>query len=85
MKGIFGGILLAMGILIAGASGLCSLAVLFDTGEFGGMDMLPAVLVMGGIPFAVGILIFFGGRALIRHDRAERAQAAITAELAEGD
>ena len=34
MKLIFGGILLAAGILIAGGSGLCSLAVLFG----GGLD-----------------------------------------------
>jgi hypothetical protein len=63
---IFGGILLAVGILVAGASGLCSLAVLFGTGEFSGLDMWPAVLGFGGIPFALGLAMVFGGRALIR-------------------
>ena len=32
MKEVFGGIMIAVGILIAGASGLCSLAVLFGGG-----------------------------------------------------
>jgi hypothetical protein len=85
MKGIIGGILLAMGILIAGASGLCSLAILVDTGEYGGASMLPVVLLVGGIPFAVGVLLLLGGRVLLRQDRAERAKATATAEPAEGE
>jgi hypothetical protein len=73
MKEVLGGILLAVGILIAGASGLCSLAVLIG-GGFGGesLSMLPLVLMIGGIPFAAGAGIAFGGRALIRGARAER-------------
>lgn len=73
MKMLFGGILLAIGILIAGASGLCSLAVLL--GGFGGFSMLPVVLMVGGIPFAVGAALGFGGRALIRQARFERDRA----------
>ena len=70
MKKLFGGILIAVGILIAGASGLCSLAILIG----GGMgpeaiSMLPMVLVIGGIPFAVGVLIAIGGGALIKSAR----------------
>jgi hypothetical protein len=76
MKTLFGGILLAIGILIAGASGLCSLAVLFSGGgEFSGSGMLPVVLVVGGIPFAVGAALGFGGWALIRQARRERQVA----------
>jgi hypothetical protein len=73
MKEVLGGILLAVGILIAGASGLCSLAVLVG-GGFGmeSMSMLPLVLLIGGIPFAAGAGIAFGGRALIRSARAEK-------------
>ena len=63
---IFGGILIAIGILIAGASGLCSIAILMDSGEFAGPDMWPLVLMIGGIPGALGIGMVFGGRALIR-------------------
>ena len=74
MKQLFGGILLAVGILIAGASGLCSLVFLFGSG--GGMGgiagMLPAVLMFGGIPFAIGAAIAFGGYVLIRSARNER-------------
>jgi hypothetical protein len=70
---LLGGILLAVGILIAGVSGLCSAAVLFDNGEFGGLRMWPAVLMFGGIPFAMGAGLGFGGWALIRKARRERA------------
>jgi len=64
---IVGGILMAIGILIAGASGLCSLMVLFGSGEFAGREMWSAVLVFGGIPFAVGGGVAFAGYALIRN------------------
>ena len=63
---VIGGILLAIGILVAGGSGLCSLMVLFGSGEMTGLDMWPEVLMFGGIPFAVGVGLIFGGRALIR-------------------
>ncbi len=75
MKEVFGGILLAAGVLIAGASGLCSLAVLFSQGEFGGGGMLPLVLIFGGAPFALGVAMVFGGRAVIRSERQRRRQA----------
>lgn len=74
MKMLFGGILLAVGILIAGASGICSLTVLFG-GGFGGsgfddfLGMLPLVALFGGPPLAAGVGIAFGGRALIRSAR----------------
>jgi hypothetical protein len=72
MKQLFGGILLAIGILIAGASGLCSLVVLFSPGEFSGFGMLPAVALFGGPPIAIGVGLAFGGRHLIRQARAEK-------------
>jgi hypothetical protein len=73
MKQLFGGILLAAGILIAGASGLCSLAFLFG-GGFGGLDvsLIVLVLLVGGIPFAIGTAIGFGGYVMIRDARNER-------------
>ena len=71
MKQVFGGILIAVGILIAGASGLCSLV--FLGGEMGSdLSILPLVLMIGGIPFAIGGAIAFGGYALIRSARNER-------------
>ena len=65
---------MAVGILIAGASGLCSLAVLFGGGVRGrDLSMFPLVLMIGGIPFAVGVGIAFGGCALIRSAREKDA------------
>ena len=70
MKEVFGGILMAVGILIAGGSGLCSLMILFGgSGEFSGFGMWPMVLMIGGIPFAAGAGIAYGGYALIRSAR----------------
>jgi len=66
---IVGGILIAIGILIAGASGLCSLSVLLGSGEFAGSEMWPTVLVVGGIPFAIGAGVAYAGYALIRSER----------------
>jgi len=74
MKQTFGGILIAIGVLLAGASGLCSLTVLLSPGEFSGLGMWPAVLMVGGIPFAVGIGLIFWGRALIRSHRRDEQQ-----------
>jgi hypothetical protein len=69
VRRLFGGILLAVGILIAGLSGLCSLMVLFTSGEFSGFGMLPAVALFGGIPFAGGVAMVFGGRHLLRQEQ----------------
>jgi hypothetical protein len=69
MKTVLGGILLAVGVLIAGGSGLCSLLVLFSSGGMGGLTMIPAVLLFGGVPFAIGAGMALGGHALIRSAR----------------
>lgn len=66
---ILGSILMGIGILIAGLSGLCSL-VFFVT-EITSLhsqtgDLIGAVLMVGGIPFAIGAGLFFLGRHLIR-------------------
>ncbi len=76
MKALFGGILLAVGILVAGASGLCSLAVLVMglSDPAGVMTVLPMIVVVGGIPVAIGLGLFFLGRSMLRSTRLE-AQA----------
>jgi len=73
MKSLLGGILLAVGVLVAGLSGLCSLVFLGMglTEPSGMVDMLPMVLLVGGIPFLIGLGLFFGGRALLRSAREE--------------
>jgi hypothetical protein len=69
MKVFGGGLLIAVGLLLAGGSGLCSLMVLFSSGEMSGFGMWPLVLMFGGIPFALGVGLILGGRALIRSER----------------
>lgn len=70
MKKLLGGILLAVGVLIMGLSGLCTLSsILIGMGGGSGTAMLGwAVLaiVVGGIPFAFGLALFLLGRWLIR-------------------
>jgi hypothetical protein len=73
----FGGLLMGIGILITTLSGLCSawfLVMLVASpgsgGEFGGSGMLVLIAVIGGLPFASGIGLFFAGRALVRAARA---------------
>ena len=77
MKSLFGGILLAAGILIAGVSGLCSLVILGMgvTEPSGLVGMLPTILLVGGIPFAVGLGLFFLGRSMLRSARLDAQQA----------
>jgi len=77
MKKLCGGLLMGVGILIAVCSGLCSLFVGIS---FGANTLLSAhsvtdvvipigvLLVVGGIPFGIGLGLFFAGRALTRSD-----------------
>jgi hypothetical protein len=71
MKTVAAGILLAVGILIAGASGLCSLYMMVSSMLAAGETLsdLLLVLLVGGIPFMVGVGLILGGRALIRSER----------------
>jgi hypothetical protein len=72
MSKLGGGILTAVGVLIAGSSGLCT-AAFFGMG--GGFDMQSFALVgiVGGIPFLVGcIILYFGLRELRRARDDER-------------
>jgi hypothetical protein len=70
MKQFFGGLLLAIGILMMTGSGLCTLWIIgvglssMRIGE--ALAALPIPLIVGGIPFAIGLGMFFGGRALLR-------------------
>jgi hypothetical protein len=74
--GLFGGLLMAVGGLIAGTAGLCLLVVtviglgsnLSDTSAF--LTILeagfPFVSEIGGVPFIIGLGLYFAGRALYR-------------------
>ncbi len=77
MSKLMGGIIMGVGLLIAGVSGICSVAVLWDgfshRGQTGGeyLDFSAAVPLIGGVPFLVGLGLFFWGRTIVR--RAEKA------------
>jgi len=78
LEEILGGILLAVGILIAGLSGLCTLIVVGASMPGPGTQganlftgMIPAALIFGGIPFLIGVGLFFLGRHLIRRAGAQ--------------
>lgn len=65
---LFGGILMGIGILIALLSGLCSLWFLADGGNDAGWWEI--VLLVGGIPFALGVLLIATGYFVHRKGRA---------------
>ena len=77
----FGAALMAVGGLIAGLCGLCTLGVIgFGVVDaFGGGssadDLFGGILVVsfiGGIPIALGVLLFVWGRSLFAPRRAPR-------------
>jgi hypothetical protein len=64
-----GGILMGIGILIAGLSGLCSLVLLVTeaTSSYSNMeDVIAMILGFGGIPFILGLGMIFLGRHFIK-------------------
>lgn len=76
MKRVFGGLLMGLGILIATLSGMCTLifggGTLFDSYGVGvDTQMLMLVLIYGGVPFMIGVGLFFAGRALLRDGEAQ--------------
>jgi len=81
MKSFLGALLLGVGILIAGVSGLCMLLVVGSTLAEGSgsssLEYLPAVLIFAGVPILLGIGLFLLGRKLLRQADVEtRARAA---------
>jgi hypothetical protein len=66
MRKFFGGLLIAIGVLIAGVSGLCSAAMLSTpSGPEVKID-LAMVAVFGGVPFVFGLMVLFTGVVLYR-------------------
>lgn len=75
MHRLIGGLLLAIGILIAGTSGLCSLTfvvtMMADTTRMteivtGLPFMLMLVGMFGGVPFLVGLALIRVGKGFLR-------------------
>jgi hypothetical protein len=69
MQKNFSGILMGIGILIAGVSGLCSIggivSLLGDSDPLG-RSIAEMILVISGIILAIGIGLLFFGRHLLR-------------------
>jgi hypothetical protein len=64
-KRLFGGILVGVGILLAGASGACSVWFLVQ-GAGADNGFWQIVLLVGGIPFAFGALFMLVGCLLLK-------------------
>ncbi len=65
---VLGGILIAVGLLMAGASGLCSLALIWEELDNLNADMMGSLVIVGivgGIPFLMGLGMMFGGWKLL--------------------
>jgi hypothetical protein len=78
VKRVLGGILLAIGILIAGVSGLCSgifvISMIGSIFTYGlDPDGLMLMLLFGGLPFMAGVGLILAGHALVRSARQEDA------------
>ena len=63
----FGAALMAVGFLIMALCGLCSacgVVIGLTDDTFKGGDMIAMVLIVGGVPFLIGLGVFFAGKAL---------------------
>ena len=73
---IAGIVLMTVGVLVCGTSGLCSLAFLAESGPNAANELLDGlgllILLFGGIPFVIGALLIFGGWLALRNARRER-------------
>jgi hypothetical protein len=69
VKRFFGGLLMAIGILIGGLSGLCTAMFLNLGGGPNDGGMLGLVLILGVPPIVLGVAMFFGGLAVWRSAR----------------
>ena len=69
MQKVFGGLLIATGILVAGLSGLCTFFMFAESAspETFSAESIGIVAIFGGIPFATGITFILLGRYLIKN------------------
>ena len=71
MRGFFGGLLVATGLLLASTTGLCTGAVIFMAlpgliQQPGAMLSASPFLLIGILPCALGVFMVVKGRALLR-------------------
>jgi hypothetical protein len=66
MNRFVGALLMAMGVLIGGLSGACTLIFLAMSFSPGGGGMVPLTLIIGLPPILIGVGLFVGGRVIWR-------------------
>ncbi len=69
MNRFVGALLMGIGVLVAGLSGLCSLLLLSEEPNWSGpaaAESLGIIAMVGGIPFIAGLGLFFAGRYVWR-------------------
>jgi len=72
MKELVGGCLQAIGILIAGLFGLCTLIMVISVNSWRAfISGIDTIVGIGLVPLVVGIGLIFAGRALIRNARGD--------------
>ena len=70
MRELLGGCLQAVGILIAGVTGLCMLILIAGIHSWRSFtDTIGAGMLYAGIPFLIGIGLFMAGRSMVRSAR----------------
>ena len=62
---------LILGILAMVLSGACSINVMFFMGRFE-WGVVPIVMLVGGVPFVIGLIVFLYSRKAIRSKSAKR-------------
>lgn len=76
MRKLLGAMLLAIGALVAGLSGLCTL--IFAASD---TSLIGVALLLGIVPFLVGGGLVLVGRALLRRAREEEQRAETDPEI----
>jgi hypothetical protein len=72
MRELLGGCLIAVGVVIAGLTGLCCGALFMNSIITDPLAALGGIAVYAGIPIAIGVGLIFAGRSLIRSARGDR-------------
>ena len=76
-KRLLGGLLMAVGGMIALLCGLCTLGfgylMVAQPGD-GGLTLLIIPLIVGGTPTGLGVVVFLIGRSIYREGRARRGE-----------
>ena len=66
LRRFFGGLLIAIGVLMAGLAGMCTIAFLGPSGGGGDQSMRALVLLLGGPPMVIGAAMVWAGVFLWR-------------------